>query len=507
MCTDNAKIELPLAPTSHIMELLIKAKHFLEHAIMHSQAGNSFDSMIAIHSLDNSIEYLLKILIKHLAIEEKTGKTINTPDLMGIFSEVDKFLKENTQLNGKRVGLPFENEIRQLRVLRNNVQHGLVLPISELKAFIDYGERFFQKVLNKVFGITPQQIVYSTLVENTDIKAHLITAETKLAEGQFLLAVVACRDAFELGEFLLRQNSHHYSKMAVLPHLKKESMELYWYIKSLEQEISILGTNISPCDYRLYQRYIEHIPAEYRETKTGYRVMQRNWEKKDADFCYAFVSQMILYWQLTQEKPLYEVDMSQYPVHKHDKKIAGVSIPEIHPEKTCIYLADNDITGELMLIDKETKEALQNISPNQICVFENKIINPKSGTTFREYNEYVVIEACEFNLVLNNGPLWEYMLYYRRVPFTSISDMDELIDIDQISEYEPQDETEEKFKNLVMEYGAVNTVERAFELDSLLNSEEFISVNAKGVYSSKLIDMLSRLEGQANKNLMVGQNE
>ena len=496
MCTDaTVKIELPLAPTSHIMELLIKAKHFLEHAAMHAQTGNSFDSMIAIHSLDNSIEYLLRILVKHLEIEEKTGKTINTPELMGIFSEVDKFLKESTQLNGKSIGLPFENEIRQLRVLRNNVQHGLILPISELKTFIDYGERFFKKVLNKIFGLTPQEIAYSTLIENEDIKAYLVTAETKIAEGQFLPAIVACRDAFELGEFLLRQNSHHYSEMAVLPHLKQESIELYWYIKSLEQEISILGTNISPCDYRLYQRYVEHIPAEYRATKTGYRVMQRDWKKEDADFCYAFVSQVILYWQLTQEKPLYEVDMSRYPVHKHDKKIAGVSIPEIYPEKTCVYLADNDITGELMLIDKETKEALQKISPNQICVFENKIINLKSGATFREYNEYVVIEACEFNLVLNNGPLWEIMLYYRTIPFTTTSDMGEQIDIDHILEYEPQDETEERFKHIVKEFGVVNNVERAFELDSLLNSEEFISVNAKGVYSSKLIDILSRLDG------------
>ena len=64
MCTDNTvKIELPLAPTPHIMELLIKSKHFLDHATMHAQTGNSFDSMIAIHSLDNSIEYILRILI------------------------------------------------------------------------------------------------------------------------------------------------------------------------------------------------------------------------------------------------------------------------------------------------------------------------------------------------------------------------------------------------------------------------------------------------------------
>ncbi len=496
MCTDaTVKIELPVTPTPHIMELLIKAKHFLEHATMHAQTGNSFDSMIAIHSLDNSIEYLLRILIKHLEIEEKTGRTINTPELMGLFSEVDKFLKESTQLNGKRVGLPFENEIRQLRVLRNNVQHGLILPISELRTFIDYGERFFKKTLSKVFGLSPQEIAYSTLIENEDIKAHLVTAETKIVEGQFLPAIVACRDAFELGEFLLRQNSHHYNKMAVLPHLKQESMELYWYIQSLEQEISNLGTNINPSDYRLYQRYVEHIPSEYRAIKAGYSVMQREWEKRDADFCYAFVSHAILYWQLTQEKPLYEVDMSRYPIHKHDKIIAGVSIPEIYPEKTCIYLTDNG-TGELMLVDKIAKEKLQRILPGQICVFENKIINQETGGIFREYKEHVVIDACEFNLILNNGPLWEFMLYYRRIPFTITSDMEGQIDIDNIFEYEPQDETEEKFKSLVIEFGLVNTAERAFELNGLLNVEEFDSIIAKGIYSSKLIDIFEKMEDE-----------
>lgn len=489
----TVKIELPLTPTPHIMELLIKAKHFIEHAIMHAQTGNSFDSMIAIHSLDNSIEYLLRILIKHLEIEEKTGKTINTPDLMAIFGEVDKFLKERTQLNGKAVGLPFENEIRQLRVLRNNVQHGLILPISELKTFIHYGDRFFTKVLDKVFGLTPQEIAYSTLIENKDIKDYLVKAETKMAEGEFLLAIIACRDAFELGEFLLRQNTHHFDKMAVLPHLKKESMELYWYIQSLEQEISIIGTNINPSEYRLYRRYINHIPGEYRAIKSGYAVMQREWEKRDADFCYAFVSQAILYWQLTQDKPLYEVDMSGYPSFKHDKVIAGVSIPDIYPEKTCIYYS-GDGTGELMHICKEAKEELQKILPGQICTFENKMINSITNKVFREYTEYIIVDACEFNLILNTGPLWEFMLYYRTIPFTTISDLGEQIDIDHIFEYEPQDKTGEKFKKIIIEFGMVDTAERAFELNNLLNTEEFSPVNAKGVYSSKLIDILNEIK-------------
>lgn len=64
-----------------------------------------------------------------------------------MFGEVDKFLKERTLLEEKAVGLPFEIEVKQLRVLRNNVQYGMILPISESKTFIDYGDRFSQKVL------------------------------------------------------------------------------------------------------------------------------------------------------------------------------------------------------------------------------------------------------------------------------------------------------------------------------------------------------------------------
>ena len=491
MCTDaTTKIELPITPNSHIMELLIKAKHFFEHATMHAQSGHSFDTMIAIHSLDNSIEYLLRIIIRHLEIEEKTGKTINTAELASLFGDVDKFLKECTLLDGKGVGLPFEVEIKQLRSLRNNVQHGMILPISELRTFIDYGERFFRKVLAKVFGLTPQEIAYSTLVENEQIKAHLISAETSIAAGDFLPAIVACRDAFELGEFLLRPDSHHFAKRAITPRIKQESLDFYWYIQSLEQELSILGTGINASDYRLFIRYIDHIPGEYRAVKSGYRVMQREWEKRDADFCYAFVSQTILNWQLTQEKPLYEVDMSNYPQHRHDKKIAGVSIPEIYPDKMCYYATDDDTNGELMFLDKEAKENLQRITSGQICFFEHKITNEKTGALFREYKEHIMVTACEFNLILNNGPLWEFMLYYRTIPFTTTSDLGEQIDIDHIEEYSPQNDTEENFKRLVTNFGTVDTAEKAFELNSLLNADEFDSLKAKGIISSNLIAIL-----------------
>lgn len=491
MCT-NEKIELPVAPSVEIMGLLIKAKHFFMHASQHAQSENPFDTMIAIHSLDNSIEYLLRIVIKHLEIEERLGKTLNTPELMALFGEIDKFLKEKTQFNGRGCGLPYESEIRQLRGLRNNVQHGIVLPLSELENFVKYGDSFFEKVLFKIFGLTIQQISYSTLIENDTIKAYLIDAENKILDKEFLEAIVACRDAFEYGQFILQDRLHHIRKMAAIPRIKQQSIDLYYYIQSIDEEISVLGTNISMANYRLYSKYIDHIPGEYRAIKSGYSVMQRDWEEKDAEFCYSFVAQTILTWQLSQERPLYKVDMSKYPIHVNEFYINGVMLPEIYEDKSCRYLADEE-EGFLTYIDKkEIKEHIQKISIGDICCFRTKILTKDTGAVFRDYTEYVIMNAHEFNLVLNNGPLWELMLYYKIIPFTTKTDLEDELDIDNISEYAPKNKKEEEIKNIIIDFGQVDTVEKAYKLNEILISKDVHSTFAVGIISSKLISLLEK---------------
>ena len=82
------------------------------------------------------------------------------------------------------------------------------------------------------------------------------------------------------------------------------------------------------------------------------------------------------------------------------------------------------------------------------------------------------------------------MLYYRTIPFTTTSDMDEQVNIDCIDKYSPHSEAEERFKNLILDFGAIDTVEKAFELNSLLNADEFDSITAKGVVSPYLIGIL-----------------
>lgn len=220
--------------------------------------------------------------------------------------------------------------------------------------------------------------------------------------------------------------------------------------------------------------------------------MQREWEEKDAQFCYSFVAQTILGWQLSQERPLYKIDMSIPPVHVNEFFINGVLLPEIYEEKTCRYSADDE-EGFLTYIDsEEIKEHIKKIPIGSICHFRTKILKKDVDAVFQDYTEYVVMNTHEFNLVLNNGPLWELMLYYKRIPFTAKVESDDEIDIDKIREYTPKNEQEEEIRNIIIDFGWVDTIKKAYELNEILIYKDAYSIFAKGIISSNLISMLEK---------------
>lgn len=122
------------------MELLARAKAFQDHAIRLGETKAPMDQMIAIHNLDNSIEYMLRIIIRHLGIGEQTGKAIDSVELGQMAGDVNRYLKDSFN-----VQLPYLQEIKLLRQVRNLVQHAMVDPASELSKFITIAQRFFSE--------------------------------------------------------------------------------------------------------------------------------------------------------------------------------------------------------------------------------------------------------------------------------------------------------------------------------------------------------------------------
>lgn len=177
---------LPKSPDSNTLTLLSRANQFLAQALSHSTGTSSLDRMITIHGLDGSIENLLRIVVQHLDIPAATGRNLETTELAGLAGEVNAFLRDNHSLT-----LPYLSEIKQMRQIRNLVQHGMVDAGPDIPRCCTISERFFDRVLVSVFGIQREEIRSSFLVRNSEVRRQLRTAEHRIDAGQFLESVVS----------------------------------------------------------------------------------------------------------------------------------------------------------------------------------------------------------------------------------------------------------------------------------------------------------------------------
>ena len=190
-------------PNALTMEKLIKSKNFFDHAVFHSTQDNEFDNMIAIHNLDNSIEFLLKIIIKHLNITSKKDNQIDSSNLNELITIINNYLKKFS------TSLPYTSEIATIRRLRNLVQHEAILPTKEVKTCINHGQLFYRKCLKKFFNISIKEISYTTLIKQKDIKDFLLNCEKKLDNNMFLESIVESRNAFEYAMFIYAPKFHN----------------------------------------------------------------------------------------------------------------------------------------------------------------------------------------------------------------------------------------------------------------------------------------------------------
>ena len=65
----QAEIKCPKKPNESALIELIRAYQFIIHSKEHASLHSDFDLMVAIHNLDDSVEYFLNILVDHLDIE------------------------------------------------------------------------------------------------------------------------------------------------------------------------------------------------------------------------------------------------------------------------------------------------------------------------------------------------------------------------------------------------------------------------------------------------------
>ena len=469
---ENNAVVCPKAPDEEIMRMLIRANHFLGHVKEHSIIGTDFDVMISIHNLDNALEYILRILIKHFDVENLTGKTIDTCEIDTLIGELKKFFSDYSL-----PALPFVQEIKLIRKQRNLVQHAITNPAADLKLYIGYGDKFFARVLNKYFGISISDLSFSTLITDEFVKTLVEEAERSISERKYLEAIVAIRDAFDYSLF---QNPLYHSERLWNPPAIAEARNHFIQIpKMISNMYDLLSMAILEVDmpkYNRYREYIEYIPTEY-----GHSVKQEPWKIEDAEFCYLFVCETILHWQSFNTTRVDNPEPSNYEC-TYIEEFEGIRIDTVYEEKGCLYFDENR-TARLFYLDSKDKVdvILSHAKKKYLSNHIKTLIDGKQNET----ESVVRIHGVDHKLVMNNPKTWQIYILYDFVPFAS----HRLVNEDQANlDTIRKDAVEYK---IVSPYLPIDSEEKAAELEEVLKMN---GLEPDKYYSSKLIEKLTARE-------------
>lgn len=398
-------ISLPHAPSPEILKRLIRARQLLEHAKLHASSGGEIDHMIATHGADNAIEWTLKVIADHIEYEAVSGNSLPESELAQLAGVLSKHLKD---VHGTI--LPYYQEIKALRQMRNLVQHGGFTPGAEMQKQMTIADRFFAKVCDRVFGLQPDQVRISGVVQDATVQAHLRSAEAARDARRFEDCVRACRNAYEEASFRYRSDSQiALSEIPALVELDAAGRSVAQHLALLSEMVDALRMKVDPARMDRFSRIIGHLP----EPGGVYSLMQRPWEARDADFCYGFVSETILRWQSDSFPPLYAVEDTD---HRLSQSINGVDLPS--GEIACSYHLKESQETLLVFAREGTRAAIEGgleVGPT----YRYRLEHYEGGSLIAEIDCDVVLGALQIGDIVTHDPQrWKVMLSWSTVPLT-----------------------------------------------------------------------------------------
>jgi hypothetical protein len=399
------EISIPKKPNEDTLILLVRAKLLLEHAITHSHSDSDSDIMITIHNLDNTIEYLLRIIIIHLDIETISNKNFDNSDLASLAGEINGFLKE--KYNEK---LPYFSDIKLLRKIRNLVQHAIISPKTDLKRFVKITENFFSKVLKLIFGLNKDELRISTLIDDDIIKNHLIKAEKYLDENNYLLSVVSSRDAFENAMFnKIKDSNIKFNTMEAVFLAKINLDYMSWFYSTVSDEIELLRLGVEYPKYKMFKYFLDHIPSEYRVESSSYGLLSREWEINDAKFCYGFVSDALLRWQSDNTNLVSQFFHNDY-VFSNIDYINEVCIKNDSLKDGYTIRDDKNII-QLLYLSNDEFEGIKKLEKG--VEYKHKSVFYVNGVMKQEGEVQIMFLDFSYRLITNDPIRWEVIICYK----------------------------------------------------------------------------------------------
>ena len=195
------------------LKILVLAKAMYLRGCSFVNNKDEISRMLAIHTFDNAIEIVLKLLAKIRNIVPTKKDRWEFYDLL-----------EKTYKDGV-----LKIQISELHQQRNQVHHAGDIPASEtVIKYLAHTEDFFKDVCQKEFGVPYQELSLASLITNTDLrdlfkKAAQLFEEQKYKESIGYSEDVFCKTVFDVADI--------FSKAGILTGYFKGGDELGEIIK------------------------------------------------------------------------------------------------------------------------------------------------------------------------------------------------------------------------------------------------------------------------------------
>lgn len=400
-------VTLPSAPNADILSRLVRARQFLEHAKSHAAGGTEFDYMIATHGADNAIEFTLKIIADHVRYEEVSGNTLPETELAQIAGVLFKFLRD-----AHNVTLPYYQDIKALRQIRNLVQHGNFSPGSDVDRQMTIADRFFSRVCTSIFGLDANQLRIASIVTDATIQRHLTAAEDALQAKMWEACVRACRNAFKEALFKYRKDSPIASiEIPARLELAQLGPEAENYIVLLSEEMDSLRLKMDANRLQRFKYITAHLPSDPGTDSYGHIVLQRAWQRSDAEYCYGFISENVLRWQSDEFAPLYTPTNTDQ--HRHDETIDGIALYD--GEMGCLY-DEHGHEIHLLYAPRALRDQLEELEINKVYRWESK--HYRNDVLETEITRQVRLRCVRSELVTHDPIRWKVVLDIAHEPLT-----------------------------------------------------------------------------------------
>lgn len=368
------------------------------------------------------------------------------------------------------MSLSYVQELKMIRELRNMVQHAMILPVKELQTYLLYGTKFFEKTLLKFYGLEMGAIRYSSLIRSEKVKELLQRAEEKISSGDFLESIVASRDGFDYANFIYNNsNSNRIVRAPALAELKDTSSNLYSYLCDVDKRINMDMVGIENYKYQRYLEYINYIPAEYTINWHGNSVLQRPWEKRDAEFVYLFVSNAILHWESSGYEPIHKSTFNANELKiRFVEKICGVDTGSLFEEYGCTYGLD-DKSARLFFTDTHGVAKIREALKIEIATEESQRYWGEELTA--HHIRLLKVDSYDINCIMNDPPTWEVMIIFRYIPLANKELYNEpFVSVDENNRKSLLDAgIDDDVANIILDYNEDNApidiIEKAFDLE------------------------------------------